>query len=201
MDALPRRRRIALGLALALPVVAAGVFLVARNHAGSAEPGTDDRRRAYFPNFPETAPSPVAPTAEALDQRIQAVLSDWRTAILVRDADSLMKVDGIFLETPAMYLDALKKTASSDDNERVRAFSTRELGKFKRVDLAPTFTQLLADKSRFVRQNAAWALGELTAIDDGRAAARQAIAELRRVVTHDPADEVRAAARATLERM
>ena len=93
------------------------------------------------------------------------------------------------------------QSAASDDNERVRAFSTRELGKLKRADLAPAFTQLLDDKSPFVRQNAAWALGELSAGDEGRAAARQAIAELRQVVKHDPAGEVRAAARTTLDRI
>ena len=50
-----------------------------------------------------------------------------------------------------------------DANERVRAFSTRVLGKFKQVELAETFERLLEDGSPFVRQNAAWALGELGA--------------------------------------
>jgi HEAT repeat protein len=204
MDTVPRKRRTALALAIALPVAGIVAFLVL--HGGGDEPATLDAervRRAHLADIPESAPpSPSAPpTADDVDKRVEAALADWRRAIVNRDADAVVKLDAVFLEAPAVYLDALKKSAASDDNERVRAFSTRELGKLKRADLAPAFTQLLDDKSPFVRQNAAWALGELSAGDEGRAAARQAIAELRQVVKHDPAGEVRAAARTTLDRI
>ena len=63
------------------------------------------------------------------------------------------------------------------------------------------FEELLADKSPFVRQNAAWALGELAAVDDGRAAARHAVAELRHARSRDPAPDVRSAAKGALARL
>jgi len=83
----------------------------------------------------------------------------------------------------------------------VRAFSTRVLGKYKSPTLADTFDALLADKSPFVRQNAAWALGELAAQADGRAAAQRAVAELRHARAKDPAPDVRTAARGALARL
>jgi HEAT repeat protein len=143
----------------------------------------------------------VPASPEEVDKRVEAALAEWRSAIVIRDADMLLRVEAAFAEAPATYAEALKKSADSDDNERVRAFSTRELGKFKRVDLAPVFRKLLDDTSPFVRKNAAWALGELGSADEGRAAAREAVPKLRQLVKRDRADEVRAAARATLDRL
>ena len=148
---------------------------------------------------PESPPTPESP--DAVDKRVADALAGWRNAILARDADMVIKLDMAFLDAPAMYLEGLKTSAGSDENERVRAFSTRELGKYKRGDLAPTFRELLGDKSAYVRQNAAWALGELGAATDGRAAARTAMAELRQLVKRDPTQDVRAAARTALERI
>jgi HEAT repeat protein len=206
MDTVPRKTRTMLGLAIALPVVGVVAFLVVRGQgADPAGPDGERGRRAHLADIPESAPSgppaPAPPSADEVDKRVEAALADWRRAIVNRDAEAVMKLDTVFLDAPATYLEALKNSAASDDNERVRAFSTRELGKLKRVDLAPTFMGLLEDKSPFVRQNAAWALGELGAENAGRTAARQAIAELRQVVKHDPAGEVRAAARTTLDRL
>jgi HEAT repeat protein len=198
---MPRKRRMMFALAIVLPIGVFAAFLLLRLQR--ADPGADREaeRRAHLANIPQGAPlSPLVPeSTQDVDKRVEAALADWRTAITIRDADAVTKLDSIFLEAPAAFLDALKKSAGSDDNERVRAFSTRELGKFKRAELAPTFTRLLDDKSPSVRKNAAWALGELGTGGEGRAAARQALAELRHVIKHDPADEVRAAARATLE--
>ena len=128
-------------------------------------------------------------------------LSAWRQAILVRDADAVLKLDRAFLATPDRYRAALEISAKSEADERVRAFSTRVLGKFKNPALAEVFETLLADKSQFVRQNAAWALGELAAQDEGRAAARRAVAELRHARAKDPAAVVRTAAKGALARL
>lgn len=189
-------------VAIGLSIAAVVAFICTRGPVGGS--GALDReggRRAHLADIPESAsPSPPVPASpEEIEKRVEAALAEWRRAILIRDADMLLRVEAAFLETPETYLEALKKSANSDDNERVRAFSTRELGKFKRVDLAAVFTQLLDDKSPFVRKNAAWALGELGAAADGRAAAREAAAKLRQVVKRDRADDVRAAARLTLD--
>ena len=98
-------------------------------------------------------------------------------------------------EVTGMMEDRLAKSAEKDDNERVRAFSTRVLGKLKNPDEAPLYRRLLTDKSPYVRQNAAWALGELGA------AGAPALAELQRASRSDPANDVRAAAKAALGKL
>jgi hypothetical protein len=203
MDSVPRKRRTAFALAIALPIVLVVAFIATRGTGGRSGAAESERRaRAHLAEIPESPPSPAVPASpEEIDKRVEAALGQWRTAILIRDADMLLKVEAAFLEAPATYLEALKKSAASDDNERVRAFSTRELGKVKQVDLAPVFRQLLDDKSPFVRKNAAWGLGELGAADEGRAAAGEAIPKLRQVVKRDRADEVRDAARIALDRL
>ena len=119
----------------------------------------------------------------------------WRTAILVKDAPSVIQLDMTFRQLPERFTPALAKSAEKDDNERVRAFSTRVLGKLKNPDEAPLYRRLLTDKSPYVRQNAAWALGEL-----GPAGA-PALAELQRASRSDPANDVRAAAKAALGKL
>ena len=100
-----------------------------------------------------------------------------------------------FRQTPARYTAALAASAEGDGNERVRAFSTRVLGKLKNAAEAPLYQRLLTDKSPYVRQNAAWALGEL-----GPAAA-PAVAELQKASARDPANDVRSAAKAALAKL
>jgi len=102
---------------------------------------------------------------------------------------------------PERYRSALEKSARGDADGRVRAFSTRVLGKRKNAALAPLFETLLADTSPFVRQNAAWALGELAVQEEGRMAARHAVAELRLARAKDPAPDVRSAAKGALARI
>jgi hypothetical protein len=190
----------ALGVAIAL--AAAAIIATVAIRGQRPQQPTAERQR--WPLLPVEAPpeTPATPeTPEAVDRRVREALTAWRNAILIRDADTVVRLDMAFLEEPSMYLAALKTSARTDENERVRAFSTRELGKFKRVDLAPTFRQLLKDDSSYVRQNAAWALGELGGGADGRAAAGIAKAELRELVKRDPTADVRAAARTALERI
>ena len=85
----------------------------------------------------------------------------WRSSILARDIEAVGNCDRIFVDQRAVFTPPLVKSARSDPDERVRAFSTRMLGKFRDQALVPLFRELLADPSPFVRSNAAWALGEL----------------------------------------
>jgi HEAT repeat protein len=144
--------------------------------------------------------TPVQSEAERAGH-VASLIGGWRTAILQRDADTVVQLDLTFRETPDRYVAALLESARTDANERVRAFSTRTLGKLGRADLAPAFGQLLADASPYVRENAAWALGELASEPQGREAARATLAELRRAEARDPVHEVRSAARNALTRL
>jgi HEAT repeat protein len=112
-----------------------------------------------------------------------------------------MALDRAFISSPDRYRTALEESAKTDRDERVRAFSTRELGKYKNPALAGLFQTQLADRSPYVRQNAAWALGELAAQGDGRTAALRAVAELRLARAKDPAADVRTAAKSALARL
>jgi hypothetical protein len=150
----------------------------------------------------EAPGSLLAPeTAAEIEAEVQRSLAGWRAAIINRNADTVLALDRVFLSAPDRYRAALEASARTDADERVRAFSTRVLGKQRSATLAPLFQGQLADKSRFVRQNAAWALGELAAKDDGREAARHAVAELRHARAKDPAPDVRTAAKGALERL
>jgi HEAT repeats len=150
---------------------------------------------AAAPAAPGGAP---APTVQA---QVDTAMGAWRTAVLVKDADTVMALDRAFAEMPARYGPSLIKSAQSDDSDRVRAFSTRVLGKLKTPELATLFAQLLDDKSPYVRQNAAWALGELGARPDGREAARRAVADLQRLGQRDAAKDVRVEANMALKRL
>lgn len=144
----------------------------------------------------------VAPeTAAEIEAEVHRSLAGWREAIISRNADNVLALDRAFLSAPDRYRPALEASARTDADERVRAFSTRVLGKQRSAALAPLFEALLADKSPFVRQNAAWALGELAGKDEGRTAARHAVAELRHARAKDPAPDVRTAAKGALERL
>jgi hypothetical protein len=180
--------------------VVAGVVLIATHHRGGRHTaGTEEAAHDQFAGFasrpfsstgPGLAP-PTPETPEMVAEHVAAEMSRWRTAIATKDAATVIALDLAFRQDPDRYVDALVKNAETDSNERVRAFSTRVLGKLKRPDQAPVFQKLLADKSPYVRQNAAWALGEL-----GGAAA-PALAELRHAA-RDSAHDVRLAAQDAL---
>jgi HEAT repeat protein len=147
----------------------------------------------------EFAPSPADP--EVVAQRVEAAMGAWRNAILVRDADTVLALDREFTGAPARYAPALVKCAETDSDERVRAFCTRVLGKLKTGERAELYERLLADKSPYVRQNAAWALGELAETANGHIFTRHALAELRHVSAKDPVGAVREAAKGALEKL
>jgi hypothetical protein len=138
---------------------------------------------------------PPPETPEMIATQVAGAMGRWRTAILVKDAPSVIALDLTFRQMPDRFTAALAASAENDDNERVRAFSTRVLGKFKNAAEAPLYRRLLADKSPYVRQNAAWALGEL-----GPAAA-PAVAGLQRTSRRDSSTDVRAAAMDALRKL
>ena len=190
-------------LAAGSAVVLAGLGWLTLHDRGAArrpagdEPGAD--RFQGFSSRPFSgsvvAPPPAPETPEQTAAQVAGAMGRWRTAILVKDAPSVVQLDMTFRQLPQRYTPALAKSAETDENERVRAFSTRVLGKLKDPDQAPLYRRLLADKSPYVRQNAAWALGEL-----GPAGA-PAVAQLQRASRSDPANDVRAAAKAALGKL
>jgi len=169
----------------------------ARHPLGS-ERANDDEFRG-FSSRPFAAAGAALPpppeTPQLIATEVEGAMGRWRTAILMKDAPSVVALDLTFRQMPDRYTAALAASAESDENERVRAFSTRVLGKLKNAAEAPLYRRLLADKSPFVRQNAAWALGEL-----GPAAA-PALAALQKAGARDPANDVRAAAKAALAKL
>ena len=198
------KRWIITGLAVAL---ATGGALVVRHTTQPGGRASADRATSAI-NFGASGsglsepPAPAVPeTPESIEAEVAKSVGAWRAAILARNAETVVALDGAFGASPGRYGVALRKLATGDADERVRAFSTRVLGKRRDPELAGVFEELLADKSPFVRQNAAWALGELAAVDDGRAAARRAVAELRHARSRDPAPDVRSAAKSALAKM
>lgn len=161
--------------------------------AGGADPAAPGQPGAP----PDVSPAEAAETAE----RVKGVMGAWSAAIVAKDADTVLMLDATFTATPDRYLEALSRSASSDANERVRAFSTRVLGKLKAPRLVELFAKLLEDTSPYVRQNAAWALGELGSEPEGRQAAQRVATELQRLARQDAARDVRAAASGALMRL
>jgi HEAT repeats len=199
------KRWIITGLAVALAT--GGALLVRRSSQSGGGRANADRASSAI-NFGASGsrlsdrPAPVVPeTPASIEAEVDRSVSSWRAAILARNAETVVTLDAAFGASPARYGGALRKLATADADERVRAFSTRVLGKRRDPELAGLFEELLGDKSPFVRQNAAWALGELAAVDDGRAAARRAVAELRQARSRDPAPDVRSAAKSALAKM
>ena len=202
MDTRDKRRRAAgLGLLGACAVAALALVGWALHGGGRTGTGQTATDVQAGPAPVAAAPRPVE-TQDEIAREVSASLESWRRAVLNRDPDAVIRLDDLFRREPARYVDGLVASARTEGNERVRAFSTRVLGKLKKVELAGVFQQLLSDPSPYVRQNAAWGLGELAADQDGgRDAAKRALAELRHVRATDPAADTRAAARGALERL
>jgi HEAT repeats len=134
-------------------------------------------------------------------EQLRGAMDAWRRAIIERNAETVLMLDRAFATYPGRFGPELLRQAEADPEPRVRAFSTRVLGKLKNAALEKDFERLLADASPYVRQNAAWALGELVERPDGREAAEGAVVELRHLQDSDPAIDVRAAATNALRRL
>jgi HEAT repeat protein len=171
-------------------------------HEAEAEAGGAASRRAAWSTFSEAAEARTSPeTSEDAAKAVAATVTLWRNGVLQRDAETVLRLDMTFREAPDRYVTALAESAKSDPDGRVRAFSTRMLGKLERADLAELFSGLLSDQNPYVRKNAAWALGELAGAADGRSAARSALAVLKHVRARDPDAAVRTAAGGALDRL
>jgi HEAT repeat protein len=170
----------------------------------AAEPGPGgDPTTASAPGLPALPAGGAAAPALSpeIAQKNAATMERWRQAILDRNAAIVLDCDETFLALPAQFGPLLEVSAQSDADDRVRAFSTRVLGKLKNIGTARLLERLLSDGSPYVRQNAAWGLGELAGHPAGRPAAAEAVAELRRLQESDPAPDVRTAAAAALKRL
>jgi hypothetical protein len=185
-----------------------------RYRAPTPEEVSEDRDVRRWTGFPTGQPPVDGPLPDAgssggtgwLDDRItkrqlEGATDAWRQAIINKDAETVLALDRAFTILPGRFGPQLVTLAETDPDERVRAFSTRVLGKLKNVELARVFRHLLVDPSSFVRQNAAWGLGELTALPRGRDAAYEAYDDLRRLEGQDPVTEVRTAATNTLTKL
>jgi hypothetical protein len=186
-----RKRAAILAGAVGAVAILVGVLLWPSGPASRA-PATPDPGPPRLTQELPHPPPPADPVDAALTP-VPQIMAVWRSAILSRNADEVLASDAIFLEDPGRYREALVTSAQTDSEGQVRAFSTRVLGKFKDRTLVPAFRQMLLDQHRYVRENAAWALGEM----QGREAAR----DLARLARNDPADNVRAAAVKALEQM
>jgi hypothetical protein len=211
---LKRQKRWGAAGAAVLVVSATAVLLRHRHHreapleeAEATDPVRVADRWRGFASGSDVPPPPrgdagaTAPdwfSSKVTPDQVDAAIEEWRRGILEKRAEIVLSLDQAFSMLPGRYGPALVKLAETDPDERVRAFSTRVLGKMKNVALVEDFRRLLADKSPFVRQNAAWALGALAGRPGGREAAEAALDELRQA-QDDPATEVRAAATNTLK--
>ena len=146
-----------------------------------------------IPEPPRTQPAALPPDPAVLEAEVSRGMADWRVAIRDRNADVVEAMDRTFAERPSDFIPALMVSAETDSDERVRAFSTRVLGKLRSAESSALMVRLLTDASEYVRFNAAWALGELRN--------REAVAGLRRLGKRDRSPMVRQAANQSLERI
>jgi hypothetical protein len=153
------------GLAVGALVAGALVLFVSLRDR-SPEPAAPPSASNGLPHFTgapnreaETPPEPLSPAV--VEEQVRQVMQRWRTSILNRNAEGVLDCDRTFYERPVEFGAALRASAESDDDERVRAFSTRMLGKLRDRASADLFAKLLKDPSVAVRGNAAWGLGRL----------------------------------------
>jgi hypothetical protein len=209
-----RRRR------LVVNVTGAGTLLLVAAAMWNWQPGGDtgtpgtrapeplstprDRAGHWLPQLP-AVPVPATttdgPGAEPRDAvgggptgaRVADSMAAWRIAILNKSSDQVEILDRAFAEHRAAFIPALMESAGGDPEPRVRAFSTRVLGKLQATESRALMHRLLGDGSEYVRFNAAWAIGEL--------ADREAMAELQRLERRDRSEMVRRSAHDSLLRL
>jgi len=132
--------------------------------AGKDRPGSDHHQGSGVPGFRQPQPHLDVPSGlgDISPQRqIENVMEVWRTAIVAKQSDQVLECDRMFQDAPEKFSAPLRYSARNDSTDRVRAFSTRVLGKFKDPANADLFRELLKDPHQYVRSNAAWALGQL----------------------------------------
>lgn len=188
------------GVALAA-CLGLGVFALsdrATRKTGAPTDGEDDRPQARrLPDLGGLADHDHAAAAAAqappLASRVPELMNEWRSAIIQKNAESVENLDRTFAAHPDEFIPALMASAEGDPEERVRSFSTRVLGKLRPAASTELIRKLLADRSEYVRFNAAWALGEL--------ADHEALPRLREMQRRDPAASVRESAAHTVQKL
>jgi hypothetical protein len=186
---MPRRAKGAFAGA-ALAVLAGGLWFASRGEKTTDETVTTTAgpRAFVVPPAPAVPPPPI-------EQQVSSVMEAWRSGILTHNAEQVLACDRDFVLDPRTFTAALVKSAETDPVGQVRAFSTRVLGKLDDPYLIEVFRKLLADPNEYVRENAAWGLGQL----DGRA--RAAAADLEKARRSDKAENVRQAAAEALSKV
>ncbi|MEA2698233.1 MAG: hypothetical protein QOI66_2504 [Myxococcales bacterium] len=214
-----KRRIVFAGAAVLGAVIIVLVFVrLARHGPPGSERGTPSSSggpssaRSDFPTNgggddgggPDSAAARAALAAAnvpPVEKQIENLMGVWRTGILNKDADAVVAADEAFRGEPKKFREALMTSAETDADDRVRAFSTRVLGKLHDPTCAPLLVRLLNDKSQYVRMNAAWGLGELASTAEGRTAARPGLRLLRRLEKQEPAKDTREAAAQAAKRL
>lgn len=138
-------------------------------------------------------PQFVHPPVAWETERIEAVMNDWRGAIIGKNAESVERIDDLFQASPEAFRPALHHCALKDAEPRARAFCTRVLGNARHVDSIPTMRLCLKDPVEYVRGNAAWALGQMND--------QSSLPTLKRLSAHDSSPVVRAAAAESLRQL
>jgi hypothetical protein len=137
-------------------------------------------------------PFPISVETPEQARAIGQLMNAWREAIISKNIEDINRINLSFNHYGVANIPFLKELSSKDQNERVRAFATRVLGKMKVAELQAFFIDLLQqDASSFVRGNAAWALGNLGNVN--------ALPVLRITVDSDESDKVRASAQEAIK--
>lgn len=133
-------------------------------------------------------PFPTDENIPEQDRNIGLLMNTWREAIVVKNIKDIQGLSIAIGRYGKESIPFMQKLALEDNNERVRAFATRSLGRMRNNELNSLFIDLLKnDKSPFVRENAAWSLGLL--------GDSNAIVALQLVADNDESTQVRQVAK------
>ncbi len=136
-------------------------------------------------------PFPIGEEVPESERQLGRVLNAWREAVVIKNINDIERLSREVDKSGESAIPFLRKLGQEDPNERVRAFAVRILGRMRRTDLTDFFMDRLKnDASPFVRENAAWALGEIGAAD--------AVPLLQTVAATDASTTVRQSAQKAL---
>ncbi len=163
--------------------------------AGTASAGPVPATVAQTPNDPATPASAAAsglPPTRIFTPPKDPVVREWREAVVTRNRNAITSMSLALLNRDREEtLPDLLQLSQEDPDERVRAFAVRALGRMRDPAFRDRFLGLLKDdRSGFVRENAAWSLGELHVAEDAGA--------LESAGATDESPRVREAAQAAL---